>query len=293
MREVEEIRQVILAGHHDQAWALYQIHCVTARKVSGEAHYLGGRAAMLAGNLYGAQRAFERALETGIVGEPLGRVRLLLGEALRRIGSLADAAEVLERYLAEEEKYPKLGAMWRAGAYINLGLTYRQQRRLDGARDAYQAAAVECRREGLRLWLGYSLRNLAWVCCLLGDAEGARVALDEADGFCDGDGDRWHQVLGKAFESAVRGDRQHSMGLCQQVLGGENVPADVMAQTAWLLGRDALAHGDYANAESFADQAVEMGMRCSADTRVMLDGAELLREVRCRRRDAENTAAGA
>lgn len=297
MTEIEEIRQALLAGNHMQAWALYQIHQATTEHLTADAHHLGGRAAMLSGNLYGARQAFERAIAAGAAGETLGRVRLLLGECLRRTGNLAEAESMLRLFLDGMSDYPDLGSMWRAGGLINLALTYRQRRRLDDARRAYQDAAAECRQEGLRLYLGYALRNLAWVCCLLGDAEGAKTALDEAEGFCDGAGDRSHQLLGGAFAATVAGDRAEAMDLCRRIFAAndspDGPPVDVLAHAAWLIGREALRKGDLTMAEQMAHQAVDLGQRCGGELRAMLDGADLLREVRRRRYEMEHQTAGA
>ncbi|MFZ5825047.1 MAG: tetratricopeptide repeat protein [Bacillota bacterium] len=291
MARNEALRTALLAGDHQEAWGIYQALC-EAGQADADTHHMGGRAAVAKGDLYNARRAMDAALTAGASGRTLGQVRLILGEVLRRIGDLSEAAETLERFLAGMWEYPELGPLWQGSGLYNLGLTYRQLGRLDEARAAYIAAAEECRREGLRDLLGWCLRNLAWVLCLQGDTDGAREALGEAEGFCPEE-DRWHQVLGWAHVEAVEGWQHSTTAMCKRIIEASSASPDVQAHAYWLLGREALRHGDHRIAMMMAEAALEEAKSFPGDNRARNDAADLWRNAKSQLHEVESGAAGA
>ncbi|MFZ5815320.1 MAG: tetratricopeptide repeat protein [Bacillota bacterium] len=272
---IDGLRQALLDGRHAEAWRIYD-QLREAGEPGPETHLLGGRAALARGDLHSARTALERALEAGAAGSTRGQALLILGDVRRRTGALREAAETLERWLEEmPAEYPNLGAMWRGACLRNLGLTYRQMGELERARDTYRQGAAECRAENLPGLLGRTLRNLAWVCCLLEQPEEAAGALAEAESLCQNESERWHQRLGWAHVELLQGWQPSTTAFSREALAeSSTAPADVRAHAAILLGREALRRGDLAIARQCAEQAVDMAMTDRGDSRALNDAAE-------------------
>lgn len=292
MAHNEALRTALLAGDYQEAWRIYQALCETDQ-ADADTHQMGGRAAVAKGDLYNADRAMEAALAAGAAGRTLGQVRLILGEVQRRTGDLSAAAETLERFLAGMWEYPELGPLWQGSGLYNLGLTYRQLGRLDEARAAYMAAAEECRREGLEDLLGQTLWNLAWVLCLQGETEAAREALAESERVRSDEWGRWHQLIGWAFVEATEGWQYSTTEICTRIMKAPNAPPDVSSHAYWLLGRQALQHGDLKIAMMMAEAALEEANSFPGDNRARLDAADLWRNAKLRLHERESDAAGA
>lgn len=296
----DDLRQALIDGARARAWGIYAAMCLDAdaEPMDAETHYLGGRAAVETRNLHAARRALEHALAAGATGTMLGKVRVVLGEVLRRLGELNLAQKQLESFLQNSADYPALEPVWRAIAWRDLGLVYRQQRHLDDALTCFRAAADEARAANLDGVLGRALRNAAWICCLLDDPDSASVALDEAAGLYESQADRWDQHLGRAHEAAARGDAVKLSKLCSEIFSAaesavDRPPVNVLSHAACLVGREALRQGDLAVTETMAQRAVDWGAQYHDDSRPLIDGANLLREVRLRRHEMDNQAAGA
>jgi tetratricopeptide (TPR) repeat protein len=194
-----------------------------------------------------------------------GRVRIHLGCAMLRLGRVAEAAALLEGYLAGMKKHPAWKQFEDLARY-NLAVAYRHSGRL-------QDAAVQYRKS---LELPESApgshvqirQNLAWALLLLGDAEGAREQLDLVTGHV-----RETLSLNRATSLWVdraalymlEGDLAGAKAACHMVLDAldEKNRAVYLATTYVTLGRIALAEGDRAEAQ-----------RCSMLARTHAEKAE-------------------
>lgn len=288
----EQLRELLLAGDHHAAWKLYQeLH--EAGQADAAAHHLGGRAALARDDYYSTRLCMERALAAGASGEILGQVRLVLGDAQRRIGDLSGAVATLEAFLAGMWEYPELGPLWESAGLYNLGLAYRQLGRLSEARAAYEAAADGFRREHLQEQLGMVLWNLAWVQCLQGDTEAAREALAESEQVRADEWARWHQLIGWAFVEATEGWQHSTTEMCKRILRAADAPPDVQAHAHWLLGREALQQNDPKMAMAMAEAAIDAANSYPGSNRARNDAADLWRAAKLRLHELESGAAGA
>lgn len=183
-----------------------------------------------------------------------GRVRICLSFALMALGRVADAAALLEAYVAGLGAHPEW-AQFEDLARYNLAWAYRQSGRLLEAVAQYRAAlALPESRPETHVQIH---QNLAWALMLLGDAAGARAELDLVAGFVKEELDLARMTSLWADRAALyllEGDREAAKRACQQVLlaldeRGRHVH---LATTYITLGRIALAERNLAETERCA-----------------------------------------
>lgn len=194
-----------------------------------------------------------------------GRTRIFLSYAMMRIGRVADAAELMEEYLAGLPQHPE----WKQFediARFNLGWAYRQSGRLPQAVEQYRGAlALPESVPGGHIPIR---QNLAWALMLLGDAEGAREQLEVV-------AQHVRETLSlqrltslwvdRAALKLLEGDTAGAKEACRQILAAldEKERATSLATTYITLGRIALAEGQPAEAQ-----------RCSLLARTHAEKAE-------------------
>ncbi|HWI51934.1 MAG TPA: hypothetical protein VNT01_07320 [Symbiobacteriaceae bacterium] len=194
-----------------------------------------------------------------------GRVRIHLGCGMLRLGRTAEAASLLEGYLAGMKKH---GA-WKENedlARANLAIAYRHSGRLPDAVAQYRKSLeLPESRPGSHTQIR---QNLAWALLLMGDAEGARAQLDAVGAHV-----RDTLSLDKAMSLWVdraalyllEGDTAGAKAACHMVLEALNEKnrSLYLATTYVTLGRIALGDGDRAEAQ-----------RCSMLARTHAEKAE-------------------
>lgn len=165
--------------------------------------------------------AGEQALSWAISSQdaPLeGRVRICLSFALMALGRVADAAELLEAYIAGLPAHPEWTEFEDLARY-NLAWTYRQSGRLVEAVAQYRAAlALPESRPETHVQIR---QNLAWALIFLGDSAGARQELDEVAAYVRERLDLARMTSLWADRAALHlleGDREAAKQACQQVL---------------------------------------------------------------------------
>jgi tetratricopeptide (TPR) repeat protein len=279
MGEITTLRQLYEARKLDEAWVEYQ-RLRGAGPADAASHLLGGLVARLRGDLPGARAALERGLTLHPQGSALGQLRMTLGTVLRETGEILASIEILETFLADMHLYPALRAVAVGAGLHNLALAYRCARRFEDARQSYETAILEFRTEGLRNYLMQSLRNLAWLCCLMGEVRRAEECLSDVDVLCETREDRWHWQVGMAFLSLVGGDPEDALRRCDAIVqDGVSVPPGIMSHTYWVAGKVSAQLGLLEEADSLADQAVSWSLRVKDDIRQMQDASDLKREI--------------
>lgn len=280
MGDVERLNSLYEGGQFDQAWALYRQLEATG-EASPEAHLVGARTARRMGDLYGARGAIDRAVDGTPGGEIRGQVLFCAGVVYRELGDVHMAIDQFRTFLADGADHPQAVEIAAGHAWYNLGLALRQARQLDASLDAYRMACDLHRVNNLRQSLREALQNLAWVACMLGQPETARVALDEAEGLLENEKAHWHQRVGVAYLASFAVDQSEALRRCEEIVSycGE-VPAGVRSHACWVAGAVALRLGRLDEAEALAEQAVHYGSLDRSDSRALRDAAELLREVR-------------
>lgn len=282
MGDLGKLRAFYESGAFEAGWNLYQTEL--AEWPGPEWHYYGARCARALGDLPGARRAIMQAIALNPTGALLGQTLFTCGIILRESGENGTAAERFREALARMEEYPNLRPVMDGPTYYNLGLTLRSLGDMAGALDCYRRAADIQRREDLREQLRMTLQNIAWLLCILGDATGAREALDEAEPLIANPQGRWQQQLGMAFLVAVEGDRERALHACEAITNSpESVPLDVRSHAYWLAGRIALEIGQYPLALQLGQAALDWGQQAqTVDMRCWQDASKLLREIRQR-----------
>ncbi|HYF94402.1 MAG TPA: tetratricopeptide repeat protein [Symbiobacteriaceae bacterium] len=276
---IDSLRELYDARRLEEAWREYE-QLRQIGPVEAEGHLLGALAARRKGDLRGARTAFERGLDLAPTGRVLGQLRMTYGATLREIGDTSAAIEMLELFLADMDLYPELRPVANGAGHHNLALAYRTARRFDEARQAYETAILDFRAENLLNYLAWSCLNLAWLCCLMGDAERAEDALAEAEGVCDTEELRWHLQIGIAFLEATTARPTDAIERCEGIVKkAESAPPEVVSHAYWLSGRIALAAGQMDAAEGLAGQAVDWAIRAKHDVRPLQDASELRREI--------------
>lgn len=279
MGEITTLRQLYEAQRLDEAWVEYE-RLRSEGPVDAASHLLGGLVARKRGDLLGARTAFERGLSLNPEGTTLGQLRMTLGTVLRETGEPLASIELLGAFLSDMHLYPALRSVAAGAGHHNLALAYRCARRLEDARQSYETAIREFRTESLRNYLMQSLRNLAWLCCLMGESPRAEECLSEVADLCETPEDRWHWQVGMAFLSLVAGDTADALRRCDAITqAGELVPPGIMSHTYWVAGRASAQLGLLDAADSLADQAVSWSLRVKDDVRQMQDASDLKREI--------------
>lgn len=280
--ESDWLRQAYVERRYGDAWAEYR-RLAAAGPVPADVHLIGARAAERDGNLYAARHAIDGALGA----DPQGALRVealfTRGVILLLIGDSAGALDDLQATVAGLEHEPNLGAVMLGPAYYNLALAFRQRRRYAEALDHYRVAIERFRAEAMHDHLRMALQNLAWVCCVVQDADGARSALDEAGSLCRSAEAMLLQQIHEAFLGSVVGGEcaRDAMATCERILSDSgDVPAGIRSHACWVAGRIALQMGQLEAAEALAGQAVTFGLQAREDHHSLLDASELLREVR-------------
>jgi len=262
------------------AWVAYK-RLVAQGDADAEAHLYGALAAWADKRLYEARWAIEKAVEVDPQGSVLGQVRMVHGVVLREIGEIRAAIIQLELFISNLHEYPQLGPVALGAAHYNLGLAYRQARRLPDSLEAYTLACSEFRREGLKTNLCQALHNFAWASCLLGETDAANEALQEAASLLDTDVLRHHQQIGEAFILASTGNLTTAMELCQRITDhDDSMPLGVRSHAYWVSGKVALQMGRVQEALSLAKQSVYYAAVGLGEDRCLTDAAELLHEIR-------------
>ncbi len=117
-------------------------------------------------------------LEESLEGKPSPRVRLLLAEALRQIGDLAEARKLLDAAIAF---YKEGGAsMGLSEAYAQLGLWHEDSESYPSALHSFQDSLKEDEVSDDRVGQARAKRHMARVFRKSGDSGRARELLDEA-----------------------------------------------------------------------------------------------------------------
>jgi tetratricopeptide (TPR) repeat protein len=175
-----------------------------------------------------------------------GRVRICLSFALMALGRVAEAAALLEAYVAGLPHHPE----WERFADLarfNLAWAYRQSGRLVEAVAQYRAAlALPESRPETHIQIR---QNLAWALMLLGDVAGARAELDLVTAAVREQLDLARMTslwVDRAALYLLEGDREAAKRACQQVLQAldERQRHVHLATTYITLGRIALAEAN-------------------------------------------------
>ncbi len=251
----------------------------------GWVFYLKSDAAQTADKVVLAIAAGEQALSWAQQHSDIdleGRVRLCLSNSLLRIGRVADAASLLEAYVACLDQH----AAWKQFediARYNLAVAYRHSGRLSEAVQQYRRALeLPESRVGLKPQIR---QNLAWALILLGDAEGAREQLEAV-------AENVRETLSlsrltslwvdKAALSLLDGDIAKAKAACQQVLDAldDRQRRTHLSTTYITLGRIALVEGQREEAQrcsmvarNHAEKAERWDLHNEA-TRLWIDASE-------------------
>ena len=183
-----------------------------------------------------------------------GRVGLCLSLGMLRLGRVAEAARLLEDYLAGMKKH-KVWQKHEDVARYNLAVAYRHSGRLREAVEQYRKA-LELKES----WPGSHVQirqNLAWALMLLGDSAAAKEQLDAVAGVVretlslSRNTSLW---VDRAALHLLEGDTTAAKAACQQVLDAleERTRAVHLATTYVTLGRIALAEGNLADVQRFS-----------------------------------------
>lgn len=186
-----------------------------------------------------------------------GLVRVLLGYTLNHMGRVAEAAGVLEGYLARLPNHPEWQRREDIARY-NLGVAYRHSGRLAAAVEQYRGAlSLPESRPGLHVQIR---QNLAWALILLGDAAGAREQLEAV-------AENVRETLSlsrltsfwvdQAALHLIEGETAAARSACQQVLNAldEKQRGAHLATTYITLAQIALAEGKPEEAQRCCTQA--------------------------------------
>lgn len=194
-----------------------------------------------------------------------GRVRIHLGCSMLRLGRTAEAAALLETYVAGMKKHKD----WKENedlARANLAVAYRHSGRLPEAIAQYRRSLeLSESRPGSHVQMR---QNLAWTLLLIGDAEGAREQLDLVAAHVrdtlslDKATSLW---VDRAALYLLDGDLAGAKAACHMVLEAldEKNRALYLATTYVTLGRIALTEGNREEAQ-----------RCSLLARTHAEKAE-------------------
>lgn len=231
-------------------------------------------------DLWKAKGKLEAAFDLEPQGEWLARARLLAGVVARELGDTHMALTYLHGLMSGWDMYPDSKPLMEGACLYNLALVRMQRREPHEAIRLYEQAEAAFRAQGMDDYLRQALQNRAWALCGLGDAEGAREALAEAEPVAKSQEAKWQQEVGWAYLALVDGDLDSVLELGRSI--PPEAPALIQAQVSWLAGRAFFRMGDLVAAERFADLAIQWGQE-SKDTRRINDGTELLRECRQQR----------
>jgi len=227
LSSLDHLRAAYQDRRLSDAWVEYK-RLAALGEASPEAHLYGAMAAWADKRLYEARWAIERAAEGDPRGSVLGQVLMVHGVILREIGEIRAAIIQLELFISRLNEYPELGPVALGAAHYNLGLAYRQAKRLPDSLEAYTVACSEFRREGLKTNLCQALHNFAWAACLLGETTAAQEALEESAALTTSSVLRHHQQIGEAFLKAASGHLTTAMELCQAIADqDESMPLGV------------------------------------------------------------------
>jgi tetratricopeptide (TPR) repeat protein len=280
LSSLDHLRTAYQDRRLSDAWVEYK-RLAAQGEASAEAHLYGALAAWADKRLYEARWAIEKAVESDPRGTVLGQVRMVHGVILREIGEIRAAIIQLELFINNVNEYPQLGPVALGAAHYNLGLAYRQAKRLPDSLEAYTIACSEFRREGLKTNLCQALHNFAWAACLLGETEAAREALEESSTLIDSNPLRYHQQIGEALLKATSGNLTTAMELCQAITDqDDSMPHGVRSHAYWVSGKVALQLGLVQEALSLAKQSVHYAAVGLGEDRCLTDASELLHEIR-------------
>lgn len=281
VQQFETLQELYEARRLDEAWQEYQ-RLLEVGPADAEVHLLGALTARFlpAPNFQEARRALERAEAAGPAGVTLGKVRLIMGNLLREIGDTSAAIDCYEAFLDGIGDYPSLRSVCIGVAHNNLGSTYRCARRYEDALRSYQTACEEFRQNDFPEYLRQCLQNMAWLLCLMGNAQPAEAALVEAEDLCRTDEARWHQRIGWAYLETIVGEYTSALNRCEGIIKAEAVaPPEIVSHAFWVAGQVALTLRQFEQAELMAGQAVSWSLRVKDDVRPMQDANSLRREI--------------
>lgn len=271
----------------EDAWSAYRVLVATGRD-HPEIHLQGALIATRLGRIHWAHFAILEGFAKQPTGVVLGQLRFLYAALLREMGQLDRAVEQFDRWEAELDRYESLRISHLGACYFNRALALRQLERYAESLANYETAAAEFRLREKALWLAMCLQNMAWVCCLSGQPEIARAALDESRPMSNAPPLLWHQRIGELFLASITAvtdeERRGVLTGCQALAAAvdPDLPPSVRSHANWLAGRLALSLDLLSEAQASTEAALLWGATAKDDNRCLADASALWRELRDR-----------
>ncbi len=290
---VEQIQALMDRGQYTLAARMAQ-GCLMSDDLplrdKAEVALLGYRAAMVLREGYRAadfaNRAYVAAQACG-GGELEGRACYAIGTARLVIGDQVEAKELLQAFLAGlNDRWPELRDQ-EIGAYINLGMAFRDRKQYADALEALTRALALCETAGDTRRQIKARQMMAWVLILNGALDEAEAHLDLCDSLVPLPDDlSASQLTHRAMLALQRGDHGTAMELGLEIMqpARPGVNDSNRALACYVTGQVTLNQGNLPLARAMADNATEYAMKDGLSSII-----NLVNQLRTRLHQVEST----